>query len=319
MKYSLCYLVTGGAGFIGSHITHTLLEQGHSVRVLDNFSSGKHDNLAFLLPFEKSGQLEILKGDIRNKKTVEQAVKDIHIIFHEAAFVSVSESLEKPQEYFDVNINGTGILLDAARNARVKRVVFASSAAIYGDQHVLPLTEDLRDKPMSPYAVSKRVDEMYGVLYSQFFGLEVVGLRYFNVYGPRQSCESLFAAVVPIFIQALQRGESMTIYGDGNQTRDLIFVSDVVRANLIAAEHPDAAGQIFNICTGQETPILDLVNDLMHFFPKAANPVFDNPRLGDIYQSLGCPKKAEKIMGFKAITSLKEGLKIIVENAYYVL
>lgn len=307
------YLVTGGAGFIGSHIVRALLEQGASVRVLDNFSSGKGENFGGLADSKNGSRLEVHEGDLRDAAKVALAVRGVEVIFHEAAFVSVPESMEKPQECFDVNIMGTSILLEAARTAGVRRVVIASSAAVYGDSNVLPLAEETPLRSLSPYAVSKLANEMFAALYTEAFGLEVSALRYFNVYGPRQRPDSTYAAAVPIFIRCLRNGRATTVFGDGGQTRDLIFVGDVVRANLIAAEHPAAPGQIFNICTGQETRILDLLDVLYKLFPDAPKPVFSEPRAGDIYKSLGSPVKAEKTIGFKAQTSLAAGLKETVE------
>jgi UDP-glucose 4-epimerase len=307
------YLVTGGAGFIGSHIVRALLEQGASVRVLDNFSSGKRENLKGLENSKNGGRLEILEGDVRGASTVADAVRGVEIIFHEAAFVSVPESMEKPQDCFDVNITGTSVLFEAARKAGVHRAVIASSAAVYGDSDALPLVEDTALRPMSPYAVSKRVDEMYAALYTQSFEFEVAALRYFNVYGPRQRPDSMYAAAVPIFIQRMIDNKPVTVFGDGGQTRDLIFVGDVVRANLIASEHPEAAGKIFNVCTGQETRLLDLLDVIHKIFPSAPDHVFAEPRAGDIYKSLGSPARAEKIIGFKAQTKLADGLKETAE------
>ncbi len=308
------YLVTGGAGFIGSHLVRALLEQGDSVRVLDNFSSGKHQNLEEPLAVSKAkGKLEIVEGDIRDATTVASAMRGIEIIFHEAAFVSVPESMEKPQDCFDVNITGTSIVLEAARREGVRRAVIASSAAVYGDSDSLPLREEMTLRPLSPYALSKRVDEMFATLYTNTFGCEVAALRYFNGYGPRQRPDSMYAAAVPIFIQRLIEKQPVTVFGDGGQTRDLIYVGDIVRMNLIAAEHPSAAGEIFNVCTGQETRLLDLINILYTFFPGTPEPKFAEPRTGDIYKSLGNPEKAERVTGFKAQTTLAEGLKAAVE------
>ncbi|HEY9153212.1 MAG TPA: SDR family NAD(P)-dependent oxidoreductase [Anaerolineales bacterium] len=307
------YLVTGGAGFIGSHIVRALLEQGAAVRVLDNFSSGKRENLEGSGNSKNGSRLEIVEGDVRDARIVADAVRDVDIVFHEAAFVSVPESMEKPQVCFDVNIAGTSTLFESARNAGVRRVVIASSAAVYGDLAALPLKEDTLLKPLSPYAVSKRVDEMFAELYTASFGLEVVALRYFNVYGPRQRPDSMYAAAVPIFIRRLRDGKPVTVFGDGGQTRDLIFVGDVVRANLIASEHPSAVGKIFNVCTGQSTRILDLLDVLYKLFPNAPKPVFAPPRAGDIYKSLGSPARAEEIIGFQAQTSLADGLKETVD------
>ncbi|HXQ35440.1 MAG TPA: SDR family NAD(P)-dependent oxidoreductase, partial [Anaerolineales bacterium] len=279
------YLVTGGAGFIGSHITRKLLEQGSSVRVLDNFSTGKRENIEELARQFNGNQLEVVEGDVRDNSRVKEAVRGVEIIFHEAAFVSVPQSMDEPQECFDVNIGGTSLLFDAARRAGVRRAVVASSAAVYGESDALPLVEETPLQPLSPYAVSKRVDEMYAELFTNSFGFEVVALRYFNVYGPRQRPDSMYAAAVPIFARRLLDGKPVTIFGDGGQTRDLINVHDVVRANLTASEHPDAAGKIFNVCTGVETRLLDLLEVLYDLFPNAPQPEFAPPRAGDIYRS----------------------------------
>jgi nucleoside-diphosphate-sugar epimerase len=307
------YLVTGGAGFIGSHIVRALLDQGASVRVLDNFSTGKRVNLEGMLHSQQGGRLEILEGDLCDPLTVAHAVRGVEVIFHEAAFVSVPASMAKPQECFDVNISGTNVLFEVARKAGVRRTVIASSAAVYGDSNALPLLEETAPRTLSPYAVSKRVNEMIAELYTRSLRLEVAALRYFNVYGPRQRPDSMYAAAVPIFISRLREGRAVTVFGDGGQTRDLIFVGDVVRANLIASEHPAAAGQIFNVCTGRETRILDLLEVLYQLIPNSPKPVFAEPRAGDIYKSLGDPAKASKVIGFTSGISLAEGLKETVE------
>ena len=303
------YLVTGGAGFIGSQIVRVLLDQGEAVRVLDNFSSGKRENLEGFGSSKNGSRFEVVEGDVRDASMVADAVRGVEIIFHEAAFVSVTESMEKPQDCFDVNITGTSVLFEAARTAGVRRAVIASSAAVYGDSPELPLKEDSPLRPLSPYAVSKRVDEMFAQLYTSSFGFEVVALRYFNVYGPRQRPDSMYAAAVPIFIRRLRDRRPITVFGDGGQTRDLIFVGDVVRANLIASEHPSASGRIFNICTGESTRILDLLDVLYKLFPNSPRPAFAPPRAGDIYKSLGSPAYAAKTIDFRAQTSLVDGLK----------
>ena len=300
-------LVTGGAGFIGSHIVRTLLERGDRVRVLDNFSTGKRENLAGL-------DVEIVEADLRDATRVTQACRGVETVFHQAAFVSVPQSMKEPVDCFDVNVTGTASLLQAAHKYGVRRVVFASSAAVYGDSDAYPLSEETPLRPLSPYAASKRVDEIYGQLYTTSFGLEVVGLRYFNVYGPRQRPDSQYAAAVPIFIRRLLENKPITIFGDGGQTRDLIFVGDVVRANLVAAVHPSAPGQVFNICTGLETRINDLIEILQDLFPSAPMPEFTEPRAGDIYRSIGSPQKAADLLGFRAGVSLAEGLRQTVEQ-----
>ncbi len=308
------YLITGGAGFIGSHIAQTLLEQGHTVRILDNFSTGRRENVDVLTRRFDGTRLEILEGDIRDASRVGEAVSAIDIIFHSAAFVSVPQSMQEPQECFDVNLTGTSLLFDAARRAGVRRAVVASSAAVYGESDALPLVEETPLQPKSPYAVSKRVNEMYAELFTNSFNFEVTALRYFNVYGPRQRPDSMYAAAVPIFIRRLLDGKPITVYGDGGQTRDLINVRDVVRANLIASEHLDAAGKIFNICTGIETRLLDLLEVLLDLFPNAPAPEFAAPRAGDIYRSVGSPQKAKNLLGFQAQVSLEDGLKEAVER-----
>lgn len=300
------YLVTGGAGFIGSHISRELLTRGHSVRVFDNFSSGKRENLQGL-------DVEIVEDDLRDADAVAQAVKGMDVVFHEAAFVSVPESMEKPQECFDVNVTGTSGLFEAARRAGVRRVVVASSAAVYGNSEDYPLSEDTPLRQLSPYAVSKRVDELYAELFTGQFGLEVVALRYFNVYGPRQRPDSMYAAAVPIFIRRMLDDKPITIFGDGGQSRDLVNVRDVVQANLLASEHPAAPGQIFNVCTGVETRLLDLLDILYEIFPNAPKHVHADPRPGDIYRSIGTPKKIMDALGFKPQVSLVDGLYEAVE------
>ena len=300
------YLVTGGAGFIGSHIVRALLEQGDFVRVLDNFSTGKPENLSGL-------NIDLHEADLRNSEQVAKAVDGMDIIFHEAAFVSVPQSMQDPLSCFEINQRGTEILLEAARKAGVKRVVLASSAAVYGNSQVMPLPEDTLLEPLSPYAVSKRVDEIYAGMYTRSFGLEVVALRYFNVFGPRQRPDSMYAAAVPIFAKRLIDGMPVTIYGDGGQTRDLVYVGDVVRANLAASQHPAAPGQVFNVCTGNEISVSDLVNELLKLFPGAPAPVFAPERPGDIYRLLGNPAKAANLLGFRPQTTLAEGLKAVVD------
>lgn len=307
------YLVTGGAGFIGSHIVGALLQQGAQVRVLDNFSTGRRENVEALRGGMNGTRLEVLDGDLRDPRRVAEAVRGTEIIFHEAAFVSAPQSIDKPQECFEVNTAGTSILFEAARTAGVQRVVIASSAAVYGDSDALPLTEVCPPRPLSPYAASKVAAEIYAALYTQAYGLDVIALRYFNVYGPRQRPDSPYAAAVPIFIRTLLDGEAVTIFGDGGQTRDLIYVSDVVRANLIVAEHPAAAGQVFNICTGQATRITDLFSTLSKLVPGGQSPKLAATRAGDIYESLGSPAKAESVLGFRAGTSLRQGLEETVK------
>lgn len=300
-------LVTGGAGFIGSHIVEELLQRGARVRVLDDFSTGKRENLSSL-----TGQLEILEGDLRDGPAVQTALRDVEVVFHLAAFISVPQSMVDPEACFAVNVGGTNALLEAARRAGVRKVVLSSSTAVYGDTDAFPITEEQPPAPLSPYAVSKQVNEIYARLYTQALGLPVVALRYFNIYGPRQQPDSDYAAAIPIFVRRLVAGQAITIFGDGKQTRDFVFVKDVVRANLLAAES-DAAGEAFNVCSGRETSLLDLLEELSELAPLQHDGFrpevrFEAPRPGDIYRSVGDPARAADRLGFRARTSLSEGL-----------
>jgi UDP-glucose 4-epimerase len=301
-------LVTGGAGFIGSHIVAQALGRGDAVRVLDNFSTGRPQNLDQL-----HGKLEVLEGDLRDPMMVKEAVRGVELAFHQAAFVSVPQSMQEPETCFAVNVAGTVTLLEAARRAGVRRVVLASSTAVYGDTDVFPTGEQARLQPLSPYAVSKQVDELYARLYTHSLGLPVVALRYFNVYGPRQRPDSDYAAAIPIFIRLLLAGQPPTIFGDGKQTRDFIFVEDVARANLLAAECEAAAGEAFNVCTGGEISMLDLLEQLSELAGRRPEANFAPPRPGDIYRSVGDPAKAERLLGFRAETPLAEGLNQTIE------
>ena len=300
-------LVTGGAGFIGSHIVEELLREGVSVRVLDNFSSGKRENLASF-----QGDLEIQAGDLRDVEAIKAAIRSVDLVFYLAAFISVPQSMLEPENCFAINVAGTVTLLEAVRQAGVRKVVLSSSTAVYGNTDKFPTDEETSLKPLSPYALSKQVDELYARLYTQTFDLPVTALRYFNVYGPRQQPDSAYAAAIPIFTSRLVKGEPITIYGDGKQSRDFIFVKDVVRANLLAAES-NAAGAAFNICTGHETTLLDLLEGLSEVSPLQPSVRFEATRPGDIYRSLGNPEKAAAALGFRAGTSLANGLAQTVE------
>ena len=301
-------LVTGGAGFIGSHLVRHLLKNNWNVRVLDNFTSGKRENLNGI-----NLNFELVAGDIRDERIVKGAVKGVDVIFHEAAFVSVPQSMQQPGECFDVNVRGTENLIQAGREAGVSRIVLASSAAVYGDNDAMPLTEEMLTRPLSPYAASKNINEIMARMFTRAYDFEVTSLRYFNVFGPRQNPDSQYAAAIPTFIKRCLEGKPITIYGDGGQTRDLIFVEDVVKANLLAAENKSAAGRVFNICSGRETRLLDLIEELLALFPNAHSPIFSEPRSGDIYRSVGDPTSAQKYLGFIPQTALVDGLKATVE------
>ncbi len=300
-------LVTGGAGFIGSHLVEEILQRGDTVRVLDNFSTGRRENLPSV-----SGKVEILEADLRDVARVREAVTGIDWVFHLAAFISVPKSMIDPQTCFAVNVDGTIGLLEAARQAGVRKVVLASSTAVYGDINVFPTTEVSPLAPLSPYAVSKQVNEIYARLYTQVFDLPVVALRFFNVYGPRQRPDSEYAAAIPIFVSRLVSGQSIDIFGDGKQSRDFIYVKDVVRANLLAAGS-SAAGEAYNICSGHETTLLDLMEELSEIYNTQPEVRFNAPRQGDIYRSVGSIERAKKALGFEAQTSLSDGLRATVE------
>ncbi len=297
-------LVTGGAGFIGSHLVEALLARGDKVRVLDNFSTGKEENLADFLD-----QVELIRGDLLDEADLKRAVKGVDHIFHQAAFISVPQSLEEPDRCFEINVTGTNRLLSIAREEGVKRVVLASSAAVYGENPTVPLSENINPEPLSPYAASKRIGEIYAHLFTSQLGLDVTALRYFNVYGPRQNPASDYAAVIPIFIRKLLDEEQPVIYGDGLQSRDFIYVGDVVQANLLAAESNQAQGQVINICSGQETGLLNLIDYLAEVFNREIKPTYQDVRPGDIYRSLGDPSLARELFDFQPGTGLAEGLK----------
>lgn len=300
-------LVTGGAGFIGSHIVEELLRRGDTVRILDNFSTGLRNNLEGFLE-----NVEILEGDLRDGDKVKKAVRDVEQVFHLAAFISVPQSMSDPEACFAINVGGTVTLLEAARRAGCRKVVLSSSTAVYGDTDVFPTTEETPLCPLSPYALSKQVNELYARFYTRVLGMQVTALRYYNVYGPRQQPDSDYAAAIPIFVRQLTAGKSITIFGDGKQSRDFIFVKDVVRANLLAADS-DAAGDSYNVCTGHETTLLDLLEALSEVAPHSPEVRFDAPRSGDIYRSVGSPEKAAASLGFLAETSLAKGLAQTVE------
>ena len=297
-------LVTGGAGFIGSHLAEELVKRKHEVRILDNFSAGNLQNLKSI-----KKKVELIEGNISDKPTVDDAVKGCDYIFHEAAFVSVEESIKNPVKTWDINIRGTLLVLGAAHRSGVKRVALASSAAIYGDTFALPKREDGSLAPKSPYGESKHINEMNAQKYYRDYKLETVCLRYFNVYGPRQDPRSPYSGVISRFIASAIYNEKPAIYGDGEQTRDFVFVKDVVKANLLAMESKKAKGEIFNIGTGAETSINQLWKAIKKLTKSKLIPAHLPPREGDIRRSFASILKAEKLLGYKPQYSLDEGLK----------
>ena len=273
------YLVTGGAGFIGSHLVSALAQQGHSVRVLDNLSSGKLSNLSGCLR-----DIQFINGDIRDENVIKSVVSGIDCIFHEAALVSVTLSVQDPLMTEDINVVSTLKLLIAARNAGVRRFIFASSAAVYGSSPELPKCESMLPCPNSPYGFSKLAMEHYARIFTELYGLETVGLRYFNILGPRQDPSSEYSGVIAKFINAMARGIAPTIYGDGLQTRDFTHVDNVIQANLLAARL-ECNHAVFNVATGVSHSLLDLVNELNRILSTDLQPVFKAPRPGDIRYS----------------------------------
>ena len=304
------YLVTGGAGFIGSHIVEELVKRGEKVRVLDNFSTGKRENI---LPF--LDRIELIEGDVRSYHIVREAVDGVDFVLHQAALPSVPRSIKDPITTNEVNVGGTLNILNAALDAKVKRVVYASSSSIYGNSEVLPKREDMPPNPMSPYAVSKLAGEKYCQVFSEVYGLETVCLRYFNVFGPRQDPNSQYSAVIPKFIMAIKKGDQPMIYGDGKQSRDFTFVANVVEANLLACQVNSALGEVFNIACGKRYSLLGLVSKLNEIFGNNIEPIFTEPRKGDVRHSLASIVKAKKLIGYNPSVGFEQGLRKVV--VYY--
>ena len=300
------YLITGGAGFIGSHLTAELATRVSSkddeVIVLDNFSTGKRENLSGL-------PVRIITGDVRDLACIRSAVSGVDTVFHQAAICSVARSMENPIETHDVNATGTLNVLEAARREGVRRVILASSSAVYGDSQILPKQEAMETAPLSPYAISKLIGELYCRLYWESFGLETVVLRYFNVFGPRQDPTSDYAAVIPKFLNAIINGIRPDVYGDGSQTRDFTFVQDVVSANLAAAVSSAAPGEVINIACGDRRSLLDLLNQLEETLQCDATPVFHARRAGDVWHSQASIEKAQEILSYSPQVDFAEGLK----------
>jgi nucleoside-diphosphate-sugar epimerase len=297
------YLVTGGAGFIGSHIVEELVQQGERVRVIDNLSTGKRENLAHLMD-----KIEFLKEDLRDPAAAAQAAQGTDFILHQAAISSVPRSVEDPMNSMENNLNGTLHLLMAARDAGAKRLVYASSCAVYGDSPVLPKREELPTTPLSPYAASKLAGEYYCQVFRRVYGLEAVCLRYFNVFGPRQDPLSPYAAVIPKFITLALAGKPLVVYGDGEQSRDFSFVSDVVDANLLACRATGIAGEQINVGSGKQTSLNQLVQALKEIIDAGLKVDYTKPAPGDIRHSVASIEKAQRLMGFEPTILFREGL-----------
>ncbi|MBU0568973.1 SDR family oxidoreductase [bacterium] len=302
------YLITGGAGFIGSNIAEKLVKEGEDVRILDNFSTGRRENIAPLLD-----KIKLIEGDLRDLPAVKEAVKGIDYILHQGAIPSVPRSIASPIESNEANANGTLNLLVAARDEGVKRVVYASSSSVYGDTPELPKREDMRPNPLSPYAVAKLAGEYYCQVFFKIYGLETVCLRYFNVFGPRQDPTSQYAAVVPKFITAILCGKSPTIYGDGLQSRDFTYIENVIKANLLAAQSPEAPGKVYNMACQKRFTLLELIDVLNEILGTKIEPVHADPKPGDVKHSLADITRAKNELGFKVEVDFKEGLKRTIE------
>ena len=305
------FLVTGGAGFIGSHLTKRLLAEGGCVRVLDNFSTGSPDNLPRAGP--PGADLEIIRGDVRDLEAVERAARGATAIFHQAAMLSVPHSVADPLGANEHNVTGTLQVLEAARRAGVRRVVYASSSSVYGDRPELPKQEDQPPLPISPYAVSKLVSEQYGRVWHRLYGVEAVGLRYFNVFGPRQDPASEYAAVIPKFILGALRGEPLEIHGDGRQSRDFAYIDNIVDANLLAVAAPNVGGEVFNVGCGERTSLLEIIARLEGILGRPLDRRHTPSRAGDVPHSLADVSKAKRLLAYTPVIGFDEGLARTIE------
>ena len=298
------YLVTGGAGFIGSHLCRRLLASGCAVRVLDDLSSGRRENLAAL-----DGEVDLVEGDLRDEALVGAALAEVDYVLHHAAVASVQTSIERPRFEQEVNAVGTLQLFEAARRAGVRRVVFAASAASYGKDPTAPKREEMLPAPESPYAISKIAGEYYARVYSSLYGLEVVCLRYFNVFGPRQDPSSPYSGVISIFAERMLAGAAPTVFGDGGQSRDFVYVDNVVEANMRACATPGIAGRVYNIGCGRSASLLELVAALNRVLGTAIEPEFAPARPGDVRISLADITRAQRELGYEPVVHFEEGLE----------
>ena len=301
-------LVTGGAGFIGSHIATRLVEQGERVRILDNFANSSPANLDHI-----RDDIELIEGDLRSEDDLRRAVGGVELVFHEGALGSVPRSIADPKTSFDVNAMGTLNLLNAAREAGVRRVVYASSSSVYGNTPTLPKIEDMKPMPISPYAVSKLAAEQLCVAFFLTYGLETVSLRYFNVFGPRQNPESQYAAVMPKFLVAYSNGQQPTIFGDGEQSRSFTYIDNVVDGNLFAGSSPDAAGKVMNLASDKKYSVNHIAREMARLLGVEFDPTYEPPRAGDVRESLADITIARETLDWEPKISLDEGLKRTVD------
>lgn len=305
------FLVTGGAGFIGSNLCEAITDMGYQVRCLDNLSTGKQENVDFLLDREN---YTFIKGDIRELDVCMEACADVDYVLHQAAWGSVPRSIENPLLYEEINIRGTLNMMEAARKQGVKKFIYASSSSVYGDHPVLPKTEGQEGNLLSPYALTKRTDEEYGKLYKKLYGLDTYGMRYFNVFGRRQDPDGAYAAVIPKFIRQLLQGEIPTINGDGKQSRDFTYIDNVIEANLKACQaSSEAAGEAFNIAYGGREYLIDIYYDLCRALGKDTEPNFGPDRAGDIKHSNADISKAGKLLGYQPEYDFKQGIELAID------
>ena len=302
------FLITGGAGFIGSNIASSLVKRGEEVIVLDNLSEGKIENLDSVI-----NNIKFIEGDIRNESDLEKAMEGVDFILHQAALRSVPKSMTRPLEYNDVNVNGTLKLLIKAKEKKIKRVVFASSSSVYGEKDKFPEREEDNVNPISPYASTKLIGEYYCKLFSNSFGLETVSLRYFNVFGPRQSLENQYAVVIPKFITCILKDESPPIHGDGKQERDFTFVENVIEANIKGAITPNISGEVLNVACGKATSVIGIVDSVNKILNKKIKPLFGPKREGDVRKTLADTTKLKKKLGIKKFISFEDGLHKTIE------
>ena len=316
------YLVTGGAGFIGSNIVEELLRRNQKVRILDNFSTGKRENITRVKEILESEninnleKLEVVEGDIRSYHIVREAIEGVDFILHQAALPSVPRSVKDPLTSNEVNVVGTLNILNAAKEIKVKRIVYASSSSVYGDLEVLPKTEDMLPKPLSPYAVSKLAAEKYCQVFTNLYGLETIVLRYFNVFGPRQDPNSQYSAVIPKFIKMIKEGTSPTVFGDGEQSRDFTYVRNVVDANLLACKKntEELSGEVFNAAFGKRITINELVNSINDILKTNTKPNYTDPRPGDVKHSLSNIGKIRQLLDYEPEVDFFEGLKRVINS-----
>lgn len=302
------YLVTGGAGFIGSNICRRLVHQGAFVRVLDNLSTGKKSNLDDIID-----SIEFVEGDMGEEATARRCMKGIDIVLHQGALPSVPRSVEAPAATHRHCVDATFTLLMAARDAKVRRFVYAASSSAYGDSPTLPKTESMLPNPLSPYAAAKLFGEYYCSVFSKIFGLETISLRYFNVFGPYQNPKSQYAAAIPAFVTSILNDRPPTIYGDGEQSRDFTYVENVVEANLLAAKAPKTAGEVINIACGQRITLNEVIRLINRILGKEIRPIYAPPRAGDVKHSLADIQKARELIGYKPVVSFEEGLRKAID------